>query len=442
MSSIYLYLGIYIAVLLTIVYFISRRETSEDFLISGRDRKGWQIFLSKFAGSIGASWFVTYTAYAYQYGFGTYGTLLGFIAGYFLFAYWAVPKIYKNSRSSKFYTQGDYVYSEIKSTTAKVATNMLSVIIQWSWLLVGIVSGAKIMNYFGFISYEVALLITVGIVLAYILLAGFKAVIITDIFQAIIIFVLMTMLTFIIIKDTSVTEIVTADTGNLTFSAFIGFFLYGLMSVFALADRYQLVYCAKTEKDIKNGIGYAIIPILIVATFLVIIGVFMYMQSSSLDPDLVFLQAMKDFLPKSLIPVGIVLFFAGLMSSTDTNIYTIASHFVFSFDKKERNHVKEIRYTTIVLLLISTVIALVFRNIVNITIFGGAATLSIAIPMIYIIKGGKSTAKFLGSIIAAITGLFLGIAFFGFEPVIALTVLIGSALGLLTPKHLPKFITK
>lgn len=440
MNSLYFYLAIYILILLGIVYFVSRKETSEDFLISGRDRKGWQIFLSKFAGSIGASWFVTYTAYAYEYGLGTYGTLLGFILGYFLFAYWAVPKIYKHSKTLKFYTQGDYVYNETKSKVAKITTNILSIVIQMSWLLVGIVSGAKIMDQFGIIGYEMALFITVGIVLIYILLAGFKAVIITDIFQSVIIFTLLIALTFIITKDSTITELFTAETGKMSISGFIGLFLYGLMSVFALADRYQLVYCAKTEKDIRAGIGFAMIPILIVASFLIIIGIYMFLQNSSLDPDLVFIAAMQNHLPQNIIPIGIVLFFAGLMSSTDTNIYTIASHFVFSFDKKERNHVKEIRWTTIGLLLFSTIIALTYRSVVGITIFGGAATLSIAVPMIYIIKGGKSSARFLGSITGGILGLLIGIAIWGLEPSMALLVIIGSFLGLLTPKHLPKFV--
>lgn len=110
MSNLYLLLGIYILALMAIGFFISRQKSSEDFLIGGRNRKGWQIMLSKFAGSIGASWFITYTAFAYEYGFGVYLILVGFIMGYFFFAYWAAPRIYRYSKEEKFYTQGAFSF--------------------------------------------------------------------------------------------------------------------------------------------------------------------------------------------------------------------------------------------------------------------------------------------------------------------------------------------
>lgn len=52
-NDIYIYLGIYIVILLAISWWVSRKQSKEDFLISGRNRGGWQIFASKFAAAIG-----------------------------------------------------------------------------------------------------------------------------------------------------------------------------------------------------------------------------------------------------------------------------------------------------------------------------------------------------------------------------------------------------
>lgn len=69
-------LFLYILSLLLISIFIGRKETSEDFLVSGRDRAWWIILASKFAGTVGVSWFITYAAYAYEFGWGVYIIIL------------------------------------------------------------------------------------------------------------------------------------------------------------------------------------------------------------------------------------------------------------------------------------------------------------------------------------------------------------------------------
>ena len=102
MWDVYLYLIIYIVLLLGISWVISRKQDSEDFFIAGRKRGGWQIFASKFAAAIGAGYFITYTGFAYEYGFGVFSLLLGIILGYLIFAYWATPKIHKDSKEKKF----------------------------------------------------------------------------------------------------------------------------------------------------------------------------------------------------------------------------------------------------------------------------------------------------------------------------------------------------
>src|SRR3989338_2418629 len=109
MNQLYFYLGAYILLLLGVSYWISRKQKSEDFLIGGRDRSGIQIFASKFATAIGAGYFITYTGFAYEYGYGVFAMVFGILVGYFLFAYWAAPKAYLKSKEKKFYTMGDFV---------------------------------------------------------------------------------------------------------------------------------------------------------------------------------------------------------------------------------------------------------------------------------------------------------------------------------------------
>jgi len=428
-TTIYIYLGIYVAALIGLSWFISRRENDEGFLIANRDRKWWVIAISKFAGAIGIGYFVAYTGYAYEYGLGVYAIILGTFLGYMLFGLWAVPRVYAYSREKRFYTQGDFVAHATQSNAAKQLTNWVANLILFGWLMVGIVGGAKIISHFGLMSYEIALVATVFIVTSYILLAGFKAVLTTDIFQAIIIFILIAVLTWVIIGGVGIGAILSAQTGSIDVFTTIGFLLFGIFGVFSASNWYQLVYAAKDKRAGSFGIASAIIPIIAVATLLLMIGMFMFLQNPNLDSGLVFIEALGQYLPAGLLPIGIVLFFAGLMSSADTNIYAIASHYVLS--RRSRRPVHDIRIVTVVLGVASIIIGFFFRDIVDLTILAAGFTVVLSVAMIYIISNGINKYRFIGSVIGGIAGFLIGLVIFGIEPVVILPILVGSLLGLI-----------
>jgi len=414
--------------LLGISYLISRRQSREDYLIGNRNRGGWQIFLSKFAAAIGAAYFITYTGFAYEYGLGVFAMLLGIVLGYLLFAYWASPKIHAHSKENRFYTIGDFVYHKTKSSLARTFTNWFSNIMLLVWLLIGMVGGAKIIQEFGFLSYEIAVLITSLVILSYLLLAGFRAVLITDVIQSFVIFALLILVTFGIIGGINIGSLFDVETGKVGFDIIFGFFMFGLLAVFSMANMYQLCYAAKDSKKLKHGIGLSVIPIMFMAFLLLLIGLFMAQNSQGLDSGLVFTEALKNFLPASLLPLAIVLFFAGIMSSEDTDIYAISSHYAIG---KKGDPVKNIRISTVVLIIIALIFSLLFRDIVDISLLAGGLAMILSFPMIYLIAGGNKSRKFFASIIGGLIALIGGFIIFGIEPIVAIPVLIFSGFGLL-----------
>lgn len=431
--TIYIFIGSYVFLILGLSYFFSRNASDEDYLISGRDRNTWNILASKFAGAVGVSTFITYTSYAYKFGsWGVLPLILGAAVGYSIFAFWATPKIKQFSLGQQFYTQGDLVRFITNNNTTSLLTNGISIVIQFFWVLLSLVGGAKTIAYFGLLSYEYALLFTALVVLAYILLSGFKAVIITDIFQTFIILILLV----IIVQNVLSNDLI--QLGNLLeaqplevvqTSDIIGLMLYGGLSVFGLADRYQLCYAAKDSDAAKKGMSLALLPIIVVVFLLMFVGLSALSQNNGLDDDNAFIYAMQNLLSPSLQPVLLVLFFAGLMSSADTNIFAVASH--ASLSLKSDHKVQTTRIITILVVSLATLIAFFWQSIVGITIIGAAMRLTIAIPMIYIISRGNNTGRFITSTIGGVLALMLGIALFGASLRIVLLVLLGSLLGFL-----------
>lgn len=429
----YIYLGLYIIVLMGITYYVSRKSSQEGFLIADRNRPRWQIMLSKFAEAIGAAWFITYTAYAYEFGIGVYMAIAGMTAGYLLFAYWAAPRIFKYAHEKKFYTQGDFVQHVTNNDFLKKLVNGIAIILQFGWVVVGMIGGAKVMSHLGLFSYEMALIVTVLIVMVYVLLAGFKAVIITDVFQSLIIFGLLVVLMIALFSEVSLVEVLQTHTQKIDFATALGFWIYGSLSVFAEADRYQLCYSAQSKKEITHGMGLAILPIICVASFLLFVGLFMVMHMPGLDPDLAFLKALELYIPAELLPLAMVMFFAGLMSSADSGIYAVSSHLAFWHNKN--TSVKRVRIITVVTLLVSLIVGLVWQDIIGVSVFMATTAVYLAVPMIYILRGKKNVYPLYGSFIVGALFYVLAIFKFGLQPKIIAVVLIGSLLGFMVRKN-------
>jgi Na+/proline symporter len=427
--AIYLFAVLYVAFIIGLSIYYSKTSSDEDYLLAGRNRTGFAIMASKFAGAIGVSTFITYTGYAYRFGWGVFIMLVGSIIGYNLFAFWAAPIIKRLSVQGQFYTQGDLPTYLTGNKTTGLLANILTVVIQFFWILLSLVGGAKVIAYFGLMSYPMAVITTCVIVLTYVLLAGFKAVIITDIFQAFIILFFLVIIVSNLVEGENVSLILKHTTEPLKAGSVVGLALYGCLSVFGLADRYLLCYAAKNERSIKMGMSLAVIPVIIIAFLLMIVGLTVLYHQSGMDPDTVFIYAMQHQLSQSLIPVLIVMFFAGLMSSADTAIFAVASHAVSH--QSVTNKVKAVRISSIVVVILASIISFFWESVVDITIVGAGLRLTLAVPMIYVILQNKNSGRFIGSIIGGVIGLIGGTIAFGPDPKLALTVLVGSLVGLL-----------
>lgn len=428
--QIYLYLASYILLIIGISVYLAKSSTAEDFLIGGRNRNGWTILFSKFAGAIGVSTLITYTGYAYKFGWGLFAMSIGSVIGYLLFAFWAAPKIKHLSIQGTFYTQGDLPAFVTGNKHTSLVTNIITVIVQFFWILLSLAGGAKVIEFFGLFSYDTSLVITATVVLIYVLFSGFKAVMITDIIQAIIIICFLGLLIFNMLELNELQTVLATKTNeSVELGSIIGLVLYGGLSVFGLADRYQLCYAAKDTQSLKKGLSLAIIPVLLVAFLLLIVGLYVYQQNKGLDPDTVFIFAMQNLVTSAWIPLLVVLFFAGLMSTADTSVFAVSSHLITQSSEKKK--VKSIRYATIITIIAAFIFAHFWKSIVDITIVGAALRMTLSIAMIYVIRNKKNSGCFIASALGGVLGLLIGLIAFGPKPTIAITVLLGSLLGLI-----------
>lgn len=427
-------LVVYIVLIIGISIFVNRKGDSSSFLSSSRDRGTWSILFSKFAGAISVTTFISYTAYAYEFGFGIFGLLFGIIVGYVLFGLWAAPKINELSSANAYVTQGDFVRHQVASKKEGNYSNWISALVQFFWIVMSVVGGAKIVSEFDLMSYEWAIILMIGVVGIYTVVSGFKAVIITDIVQAIIILILIVVVAYGMYSQFDISETLGAHQSKFDGGKAVGLLLYGGLSVFALSDRYQLTFAAKSPSAAKKGMLLSILPIVLVAFVLLLVGLLIQVSYPDLDKDVAFIYGVGAILPNTLFPALMVLFFAGLMSTSDTAIFAITSHISWSDEPDKK--VKQIRWLTFPILIVAGVIAYFWRDIVDITVVGVGLRLLLSIPMLYLlIKTNKNaTAErkkktFNTILIGSIIGFILGLNLFGADPKLAILVLLCSLIA-------------
>jgi Na+/proline symporter len=432
---IFIPLIIYIVLIIGISIRINKKGDADSFLSSSRDRGTWSILLSKFAGAVSVSTFITYTAYAFEFGTGIVGLLIGITVGYAWFALWAAPNLNKLSAENNYITQGDFVKHQVGADKPAKYSNWISAFVQFFWVVLSIVGGAKLIEEVELMSYELAVALMIVVVAIYTMVSGLKAVLVTDIVQGLIIVVLIVIMGIGLMDGTSTSEILESTSSRIDVGGTIGFLLYGGLSVFALSDRYQLTFASKSPKTAKRGMFMALIPLFVVAGILLFVGLKVQLFFPDTDKDLAFITAIKSSLPTDLFPYLILMFFAGLMSTSDTAIFAVTSHLTWKKDAASK--VKQIRILTLPILLIAGVIALFWRSILDITILGAGLRMLLSIPMIYLLlkrnsKNRSTNQKrivFDAIVIGAVVGLLLGLSLFGADAKISILVLLLSLLG-------------
>lgn len=431
----YLLLGIYCFFLIGLSFFYGRRNPDEVFLIAGRDRPAAHILGSKFSASIGVGSFVTYTSYAYSYSLqGVLPLISGMTLGYLVFALWAVPKIRLFALGQSFYTQGDLVRFITVNEHCRRLTDVVTIVIQFFWVLLGLVGGARVMEAFGLLSYESALLFASSIMLCYLWLSGLKAVIVTDMVQTFLVSVLLPVVVLGLMwnGERTVSDLLqTTAPHTVTWQHIVGLALYGGFSVFGLADRYQLCYAARDEQAARIGMAWVLLPIIGIVFLLLLIGLEALAQMPNLSTDLAFTETLTQFLPEYWKPILVLLFFAGLMGSIDTSIFAVASHAAFLMPNSSSQHrVQQIRWLMVLTVVVATSVAYFWKDIIELTLIGAALRMTLALPMIYIISRGNNTGRFIMTTVLGLLGLVVGLSFFGVQPPIILTTLLGSGLGM------------
>lgn len=371
---------IYIAIVVIIGIVSARKETEEDFMIANRKVAGVQVAATMSAGFFDGATLSIYLAYIYQYGMSAAWMFVGVAIGFILLRRFYALKIKKKADEMQVYSMPEYFFKIFGKRTGLMFTILL-VLQYFLLLIVNFIIAGKVLSLIFPIPYYISVIIGGAVILSYLLLAGFKAVIKTDFFQLIIMFIMSLTVAIFLFGKTNipVSELqpLALGTGNL-----IGFLLLGCLGIMVAPDLWQRIFATKDEKNLKRGLGYSAIILPLLAIIISVVGLATKQFFPNIAPENALIIGFSKLLPFGLKEFGIVLLYAVALSSSDTITFLVSS--IFTRDLKnytkrynEESMRKLTRFFMILFILIAVIIAISYQNIIALGLSLGSLALAL-----------------------------------------------------------------
>ncbi len=383
----YIIIAAYFILILVVGFWTGKGQKKEDFLISGRELKSLQATSTIFSSRIGAAILLTYTALVYLYGLGAYWYFIGSVFGLFVF-YFFGAKIKKIADKEKFYTMPDFFFF-MKGKTAGYLATLVTIIIMFGWVVLNFTAGAKLVSEYTPISYHFSVIIVGLIILLYLLAGGFDAVVKTDVIQTIGIFLLFVLMMYLLLTTDTKPQLAFADLFTIPVFKIVSFFLAGFFIPMASPELWQRVYAIKDHKHFKRSLFYSSVFYFIIGFILLLIGLIIRADIPGINPETSLIVGFSRLLPVGLAGLSVVIIYSSVSSSADTYMFTTASSVTQDFLEKtgltqKGNLRATMRYSMVVLMILSIAMALLLKDIIDTTFFFVSLTMSLGFLMLVI----------------------------------------------------------
>lgn len=310
------YLTFYVAVLAWITWRASRKETEADYLNSSKRLTAWESTWTTFASLLTGYNFVLGTTFAYLYGFwylaAFVGAALAFVALYKIFK----RTLAKLQEGHDLFSAGDY-FGVVFGPATRVMVNVILSIGLLLFLVLQVFVNTQLFAMLLGMSREAAMLLTVGAVAVYLWFGGFKASVLTDVFQGLLI--LPIVLTIFVFPSHFTTENISSGFPMDQLGFAIGLAALQFLSLLGQAESFQRVFASKDAATLKKGLVTSFVLLAIVAGAIAYLGLNFRFAGVAVDPANLFTEGVLTVLPlwlSSLLTVSLIAAFMGTIDSS------------------------------------------------------------------------------------------------------------------------------
>lgn len=412
LTLVVLFFLIYLVVVVAIGVIQSRREGEEGFMMADRQVHGAQLVATLSAGFFDGATLAIYTAYVYQYGFSAIWFFFGTIAGFLLLLKYAT-RIKARADTLGVYSMSEYFYRVFDQKNGLLFSAFL-LIEYFGLLVVNLIIAGKIFSAIFSIPYPVGVIVGGIVILTYLLLAGFKAVVKTDFFQLIIMF-LMTFMVAGILLGKSTLGLADLNILHIGGGDAIAFLIIGMLIIFSDPAVWQRIFAARDAQTLRRSLGGASLVLFILAIVVSVVGLVTKQFFPMIAPENALITGFTTLLPMGLKELGLVLLYAVSLSSSDTVTFVISS--IITRDLKnytQRFSTESMRKMARVFMLLCvagvTLVAMLYQDILTL----GFSISGMVIALVPVIIGSlywklNQNAVFSSLLLALLTviGLFI-----------------------------------
>lgn len=379
------FFGIYIITLVLIGYFASRHETEDGFMIADRQIHGVQMTATMSAGYFDGVTLSIYIGYVYQYGFAGLALFVGLSVGFLVFRIFA-PRIKKLGDELNAYSMPEFFLHRLGKKNAMIISAFL-LTQYFAYLVVNfILSGKVLATLFPQLTYPVAVSIGSIVIVTYLLLAGFKAVVRTDFFQFGIM-IAMTLLAAVFFApkvriDPADLSLERMGIGNL-----VGFLIIASFTVMVGPDVWQRAFAAKDVATLKRGLSYSALLLPVLATIIAVVGIATKQNLPGISPENALLKAFSALLPFAVVEFMLVLLYAVALSSSDTATFVFSSivtrdlkNYTARFSDESMRRMT--RRIIVVVVIASALVAMSYQSILQIAFSMASLNLGL-VPVVF-----------------------------------------------------------
>jgi sodium/proline symporter len=403
---------LYILIVVIIGIISSRKESEDGFMIADRKVQGFQVAATMSAGFFDGATLAIYTAYIYMYGLSAIWLFVGLALGFLLVKKYA-PIIKKKADKLKVYSMPEYFYKAFGKDNGLMFSFFL--ILQFFLLLtVNLIVSGKILSMIFPISYNLAVIIGGIVILTYLLLAGFKAVIKTDFFQLMIMFLMTLGVAIILFGDIKAIPVSEFNLTSLGIGNIIGFLIIAGVGLLVAPDLWQRIFATKDRKNLDRGLSYSSIIVILLGLLLSIIGLITKNNFPNIASEDALVIGFSSLLPAGiLVALGMVLLYAVALSSSDTATFVVSS--IVTRDLKNysrKNSTESMKKLTRIFMMIFVALAVIlgifYQNVMSL----GFSLASLNLALVPVVFGSfywklKERAVFWSLILAFLSILIL-----------------------------------
>jgi SSS family solute:Na+ symporter len=404
-----LFFAIYVIVAVVIGFVTARRESEDDFMIAERRVRGVQMIATITAGIFDGAILSIYIAYVYQYGVSALWFFAGLSLGFMIFRRYAA-RIKKKADEVSAYSMPEYYY-RIYGRRIGLMFSLFLVVQFFGYLTVNFILSAKILGHvFPNLPHIACVAIGAAIILTYLLLAGFKAVVRTDFYQLLIMIVMCFTVFFALYRGSAIS---TSDLGltSMGIGNVIGFLLISALGILVAPDLWQRVFAAKDSKTLKAGFAYGAIILPVLALVITVVGLSTRHGIPGLGAEDALVTGFSVLLPHGIKEFGMVLLYAVALSSSDTVTFVVSSIITRDLlnytEKFKGDSARKInRIFMIAFVGLAMVVAAAYQNIL--TLAFSLASLNLALfPLVLASFYWKLNEK---AVFWSLAGTFIGVA--------------------------------